>query len=64
MRGVIPGAGPQPEYHPNPYLQHIYSRHASRDGADFDLSLSVDDPDSQLQEVVSHNGSDPGAGES
>lgn len=54
VRGVIPGAGPQPEYHPNPYLQHIYSRHGSRDGNQSQI-LNMNDIEAQLQEVISQN---------
>lgn len=59
VRGVIPGAGPQPQYHPNPYLQHLYNRQAGpsdenqarggHSGEDFDLHALA-----QLQEVISH----------
>lgn len=54
VRGVIPGAGPQPEYHPNPYLQHIYSRHASREDTHDNL-VDIGDIEAHLQEVISHS---------
>ncbi|KAH3877383.1 E3 ubiquitin-protein ligase RNFT1-like [Dreissena polymorpha] len=53
VRGVIPGGAPQPEYHPNPYLQHIYSRHASRQ--DGEASEPFHSLEAQLQEVISQS---------
>ncbi|XP_053375806.1 RING finger and transmembrane domain-containing protein 2-like isoform X2 [Mercenaria mercenaria] len=61
VRGVIPGAGPQPEYHPNPYLQHLYDRNAGANGTQHvgihteDEHVALGDLEAQLQEVIAHN---------
>lgn len=58
VRGVIPGAGPQAEYHPNPYLQHLYNRnggtsgnHGREDLTEEDM-VSLRNLEAQLQEVI------------
>lgn len=56
MRGVIPGAGPQPEYHPNPYLQHLYHGQSGSTGGNEprgDIDFELNALEAQLQEVIS-----------
>ena len=60
VRGVIPGAGPQPEYHPNPYLQHLYARNAGENGNQSRAEHSEEVQNAlrdleELQEVISQN---------
>ena len=55
VRGVIPGVSPQAEYHPNPYLQHLYSHRDDQEAADGnnDAFQAIE---AQLQEVITHSG--------
>jgi hypothetical protein len=60
VRGVIPGAGPQAEYHPNPYLQHLYARNAGENTNQVrgenpeEVNNALRDLE-ELQEVISQN---------
>ncbi|WAR03751.1 RNFT2-like protein [Mya arenaria] len=51
VRGVIPGVNPQPEYHRNPYLQHLYTQH-DVDGGRPQGTDQLDMLETQLQEVI------------
>ena len=60
MRGVIP-AGPQYDYHPNPYLQHLYHRQQQNgatgatnapDPNSAVINLDFEDIDAQLGQLV------------
>lgn len=59
VRGVIP-AGPQYDYHPNPYLQHLYHRQqqgaagvSNSPGPDSTVvNIGLDDIDAQLSQLV------------
>ncbi|KAL4223923.1 RING finger and transmembrane domain-containing protein 2 [Mactra antiquata] len=58
VRGVIPGVNPQPEYHPNPYLEHLYNQNRSEGHDEGHVSsddLDIADIEAQLQEVIAQN---------
>lgn len=63
VRGVIP-AGPQYDYHPNPYLQHLYHRQqqgaagaaAVPDTNSTVINLDFDNIDAQLNQLVAEAG--------
>lgn len=66
VRGVIP-AGPQYEYHPNPYLQHLYHRHQQSgtpgtsnapDPNSAIINLYLNEADSQLNQLVAEGPGD------
>ncbi|XP_052802698.1 RING finger and transmembrane domain-containing protein 2-like [Mya arenaria] len=58
VRGVIPGVNPQPEYHRNPYLQHLYTQH-DVDGGRPQGTDQLDMLEAQLQEVIGQHTNTP-----
>ena len=63
VRGVIP-AGPQYDYHPNPYLQHLYHRQQQSGASNTPdpnssvINLDFDDIDAQLNQLVAESNGD------
>ena len=56
VRGVLHGAGREPQYHPNPYLQHLYENvEAHRSNVppqQGERDIELGDLEAQLQEVL------------